>query len=188
MLANQATGYFVSGEVPRALGAVHPNLAPYQPLPTKDGALVVAVGNDGQFRALCLALRADLAADSRFFTNAQRVAHRAELTAALEALTRGITTGELAAALDAAGVPCGPINRIDQVFAEPQAVARELVVEQTREGQTIRTVASPMRLSKTPVSYRTAPPALGADTGAVLGEQLGMSAEQIDRLRAAGAI
>jgi crotonobetainyl-CoA:carnitine CoA-transferase CaiB-like acyl-CoA transferase len=189
MLANQASGFFVSGEVPRPLGAAHPNLAPYQPLPTCDGALVVAVGNDGQFQALCAALDAgELAADPRMSTNALRVAHRAELTAALEALTHRKTTRELTRALDAAGVPCGPINRIDQVFAEPQARARELVVEQDRDGQSIRTVASPMRLSRTPVAYAAPPPRLGAHTEAVLGEQLGLTKAEIDRLRAAGVI
>ena len=189
MLANQATGFLVSGVVPRALGAVHPNLAPYQPLPTRDGALVVAVGNDGQFRALCGALGSGgLADDPRFSTNALRVANRAELTAALEVLTLQTTTLELTAALDSAGVPCGPINRVDQVFAEPQAQARGLVVEQDRQGQTIRTVASPMRMSRTPVAYTAPPPALGADTEAVLSQELGLSKAEIERLRASGAI
>ena len=189
MLANQATGFFVSGEVPRALGAVHPNLAPYQPLPTSDGALVVAVGNDGQFLALCRALGADdLATDPRFGANALRVGHRAALTAALEALTVHKTTRELTSALDAAGVPCGPINTIDQVFAEPQAKARGLVVEQARGDLTVRTVASPMRLSKTPVDYQVPPPVLGADTEAVLRGRLGLSDAEIERLRASGAI
>ncbi len=189
MLANQASGWFVSGEVPGPMGAAHPNLAPYQPLPTADGALVVAVGNDGQFQALCRALGAEaLAADARFTTNALRVGHRAELTAALEALTVPLTSRELIGLLEAAGVPCGPINTVEEVFAEPQARARGLVVEQDRGGQTIRTVASPMRLSKTPVSYRAAPPTLGADTEAVLTAELGLTREEIERLRAAGTI
>ena len=189
MLANQATNWFVSGKVPERLGTAHPNLAPYQPLPTADGALVVAVGNDRQFQALCRALEAaDLAADGRFATNAQRVAHRAELTASLEALTSPRTTGELIAALEAAGVPCGPINTVEQVFAEPQAQARGLVVEQARDGQPVRTVASPMRLSRTPVAYTLPPPALGADTDAVMKAELGLSQAEIDQLRAAGVI
>jgi crotonobetainyl-CoA:carnitine CoA-transferase CaiB-like acyl-CoA transferase len=189
MLANQATGFFVSGEVPRALGGIHPSLAPYQPLPTRDGALVVAVGNDGQFQALCRALgAAKLAADGRFATNALRVGHRVELTAALETLTRGKTTRELIGSLEAAGVPCGPINTVEQVFQEPQARARGLVVEQSRGELEVRTVASPMRLSATPVAYRTAPPALGADTRAVLQDQLGLSAAEIEGLRASGVI
>jgi crotonobetainyl-CoA:carnitine CoA-transferase CaiB-like acyl-CoA transferase len=189
MLANQASGWFVSGEVPGPLGGAHPNLAPYQPLPTADGALVVAVGNDGQFQALCRALGADeLSADARFATNALRVGHRAELTAALEALTAARTTRELIRLLEAAGVPCGPINTVEEVFAEPQARARGLVVEQDRGGHTIRTVASPLRLSRTPVSYRVPPPTLGADTEAVLEAELGLTSEEIARLRAVGAI
>ena len=191
MLANQASGWFVSGEVPRRLGAAHPNLAPYQPLPTADGALVVAVGNDGQFQALCRALGApELAEDGRFLTNALRVDHRAELTQALEALTGRRTTLAWIDALDAAGVPCGPINTVDQVFAEPQAMARGLVVEQARGDleAPIRSVASPMRLSATPVSYRAPPPALGQDTDAVLADRLGLSEERLSELKALGVI
>ena len=191
MLANQASGWFVSGEVPKRLGAAHPNLAPYQPLPTADGALVVAVGNDGQFRALCRALGApELGEYPRFETNALRVGHRAELTAALEALTPARTTQAWIGVLETAGVPCGPINTVDQVFAEPQARARGLVVEQARGDleAPVRSVASPMRLSATPVTYRTAPPALGQDTEAVLGERLGLSPDRITELRAQGVI
>ena len=191
MLANQASNWFVSGDVPERLGAAHPNLAPYQPLPTRDGALVVAVGNDGQFQALCLALEApDLASDPRFANNSGRVGHREELTRTLEALTGPRTTGELIAALEAAGVPCGPINTIPEVFAERQAQARGMVVEQARGDlkATVRTVASPMRLSKTPVSYRTPPPALGVDTDEVLTQALGLSGEEILRLRGQGVI
>ena len=191
MLANQAANWFVSGEVPQRLGAAHPNLAPYQPLPTADGALVVAVGNDGQFQALCQALGAtELGEDPRFVTNALRVGHRAELTAALEALTPARTTQSWIGLLETAGVPCGPINTIDQVFAEPQARARGLVVEQARGDleAPVRSVASPMRLSATPVSYRSPPPALGQDTEAVLSERLGLSEERIAELRAQGVI
>ena len=191
MLANQATNWFVSGEVPQRMGTAHPNLAPYQPLPTRDGALVVAVGSDGQFRALCQALEASaLGVDPRFADNALRVAHRAELTRALEVLTVRSTTAELIQALEAAGVPCGPINTIEEVFAEPQAQARGLVVEQDREdlGGKVLTVASPMRLSRTPVSYRAPPPALGADTAAVLETELGLPASRIAELKAKGVI
>ena len=191
MLANQATNWFVSGEVPQRMGTAHPNLAPYQPLPTRDGALVVAVGSDGQFRALCQGLEASaLGVDPRFADNALRVAHRAELTRALEVLTVRSTTAELIQALEAAGVPCGPINTVEEVFAEPQAQARGLVVEQDREdlGGKVLTVASPMRLSRTPVSYRAPPPALGADTAAVLETELGLPASRIAELKSKGVI
>jgi crotonobetainyl-CoA:carnitine CoA-transferase CaiB-like acyl-CoA transferase len=172
MLANQATNFFVSGVAPTRMGNAHPNLAPYQPFPCRDGMVVIAVGNDGQFRQLCAALGApDVGTDPRFATNADRIAHRATLTATLSALTAGHDMAGLMSLLEAAGVPCGPVNTVDQVFAETQAVARGLEVAQTRDDLSapVRTVASPIRLSRTPVAYDRPPPALGADTAAVLG-------------------
>lgn len=171
MLANQATNYFVSGQAPERLGNAHPNLSPYQPFATSDGSVVIAVGNDGQFRQLCAALGVpDLGQDPRFVTNAERIAHRDALTEVLVAQTAGFTMQGLMQALEAAGVPCGPVNGVDQVFADPQARHRHLTVEQTRPdlAASVRTVASPIRLSKTPVSYDLPPPALGAHTQAVL--------------------
>lgn len=171
MLANQATNWFVSGTAPTRMGNAHPNLAPYQPFPCSDGMVVIAVGNDGQFRALTRALGVEpMGADPRFSTNALRVQHRAELSPALSALTAGFTMKGLMAALEAAGVPCGPVNTIDQVFEEPQALHRGLTVEQSRPdlATPIRTVASPIRLSKTPVRYDAPPPKLGQDTDEVL--------------------
>ena len=171
MLANQATNWFVSGTAPTRMGNAHPNLSPYQPFPCSDGMVVIAVGNDGQFRALAKALGVEpMGADPRFSTNALRVQHRAELSPALSVLTAGFTMKGLMAALEAAGVPCGPVNTIDQVFEEPQALHRGLTVEQSRPdlATPIRTVASPIRLSKTPVRYDAPPPKLGQDTEAVL--------------------
>jgi len=173
VLANQATNWFVSGKAPTRMGNAHPNLAPYQPFPCTDGMVVIAVGNDGQFRALCEALGAPgMGSDPRFMTNAARIDHRAVLTAELSALTAGHGMKTLMALLEAAGVPCGPVNTVDQVFAEPQALHRGLEVEHTRADLStpVRTVASPIRLSKTPVRYDRPPPALGADTDEVLGE------------------
>jgi crotonobetainyl-CoA:carnitine CoA-transferase CaiB-like acyl-CoA transferase len=172
MLANQATNFFVSGKTPTRMGNAHPNLAPYQPFPCTDGMVVIAVGNDSQFRALAGALGAPgLGADPRFATNALRIEHRAVLTAELSALTAGQTMHGLMTALEAAGVPCGPVNTIDQVFDEPQARHRGLEVMQDRPDLSgpVRTVASPIRLSATPVAYDRPPPALGADTDEVLG-------------------
>jgi crotonobetainyl-CoA:carnitine CoA-transferase CaiB-like acyl-CoA transferase len=172
MLANQATNFFVSGKAPTRMGNAHPNLAPYQPFPCSDGMVVIAVGNDGQFRALAGALGAPgLGADPRFATNALRIEHRAVLTAELAALTAGQTMKALMALLDAAGVPCGPVNTIDQVFDEPQARHRGLEVTQARGdlAAPVRTVASPIRMSLTPVTYDRAPPALGEHTNEVLG-------------------
>ena len=172
MLANQATNWFVSGKAPTRMGNAHPNLAPYQPFPCTDGMVVIAVGNDGQFRALCGALGAPgMGSDPRFTTNAARIDHRAALTAGLSALTARHGMKALMTLLEGAGVPCGPVNTVDQVFAEPQALHRRLEVEQTRPDLSapVRTVASPIRLSKTPVRYDRPPPALGADTDEVLG-------------------
>jgi crotonobetainyl-CoA:carnitine CoA-transferase CaiB-like acyl-CoA transferase len=171
MLANQATNWFVSGVSPTRMGNAHPNLVPYQPLPCSDGSVVIAVGNDGQFRTLCGVLEAEpLAADARYATNAGRIEHRCELMGAIAAITAGWTMSGLMAALEAAGVPCGPINTVEQVFAEAQAKHRGLEVDQARHDLSarVRTVASPIRMSATPVTYNLAPPGLGADTAAVL--------------------
>ena len=172
MLANQATNYFVSGQAPTRMGNAHPNLAPYQPFPCSDGMVVIAVGNDGQFRSLCTALGVEaIGTKARFATNAQRIAHRGELTTLLSDRTARHGMKALMALLEAAGVPCGPVNTIDQVFEEAQAVHRGLVVEQTRgdlDG-VVKTVASPIRMSRTPVVYDRPPPALGEHTDEVLG-------------------
>ncbi|MGQ3040160.1 MAG: CaiB/BaiF CoA transferase family protein [Brevundimonas sp.] len=175
MLANQATNYFVSGQAPTRMGNAHPNLVPYQPFPCNDGMVVIAVGNDGQFRSLCTALEIEaMGTEPRFATNAQRIAHRGELTALLSDRTARHGMKALMAMLEAAGVPCGPVNTIDQVFEEPQAVHRGLVVEQTRgdlDG-VVKTVASPIRMSRTPVVYDRPPPALGEHTDEVLGDEI----------------
>lgn len=176
MLANQATNYFVSGTAPTRMGNAHPNLSPYQPFPCTDGMVVIAVGNDGQFRALCTALGAPgMGTDPRYATNAVRIENRATLSAELSALTAGHDMKGLMAALEAVGVPCGPVNTVDQVFEEPQAKHRGLEVQQTRAdlSDPIRTVASPIRMSATPVAYDRPPPALGEHTDEVLGEAQG---------------
>jgi crotonobetainyl-CoA:carnitine CoA-transferase CaiB-like acyl-CoA transferase len=191
MLANQATNWFVSGVAPGRTGPGHPNLVPYQPFETADGQVVIAVGSNGQFAALCRAAGVpELAVDPRFASNADRIAHREILCAHLAELIRTRTSDDWVEALEAAGVPCGPINTLDRVFADPQARARELTVEQTREDldQPVRTPASPIRLSQTPVSYRRPPPALGADTDEVLRDRLGLDAAEIARLRQAGVL
>jgi crotonobetainyl-CoA:carnitine CoA-transferase CaiB-like acyl-CoA transferase len=126
VLANQALNWMAGGQVPVRMGNGHPNLAPYQSLPVLDGDLIVAVGNDRQFAGLCGVLGLDLAADPRFATNAGRVTHRAALIPLLVAATLRWTAADLHAALERAGVPVGPVNRIDQVFADPQVIARGL--------------------------------------------------------------
>jgi crotonobetainyl-CoA:carnitine CoA-transferase CaiB-like acyl-CoA transferase len=149
------------------------------------------VGNDSQFRSLCAALgQSAMAQDPRFATNALRVANREALTAHLAPLIEGRATAQWLQALESAGVPCGPINDIAQVFDTPQAKSRELVVTQSRAdlAHPIRSVASPMRLSATPPSYERPAPVLGADTAEVLQDRLGLSEEQIEALGRQGAI
>jgi crotonobetainyl-CoA:carnitine CoA-transferase CaiB-like acyl-CoA transferase len=191
MLANQAANFFATGAAPVRLGNAHPNLAPYQVFATADGAIVVAVGNDGQFAELAAALETPgLADDDRFRTNAARVANRAALTQSLAPLLARRTSGAWISALEAAGVPCGPINDVGEVFATPQAIARGLVVQLDRDdlADPVKTVASPMRFSATPVRYDRPPPALGADTRAELQGRLGLSDLEIDALRRDGVV
>ncbi len=176
MLANQATNWFVSGVAPTRMGNAHPNLSPYQPFPCSDGMVVIAVGNDGQFRNLCTALgEPDLGTDERFAANAGRVANRDQLGPILSALTGPLTMAALMKRLEDAGVPCGPVNTVDQVFAEPQAVARDLTVEQTRHdlNAPVRTVASPIRMNGAPAVADRPPPALGQHTDEVLARYRG---------------
>lgn len=191
MLANQAANYFATGQAPGRLGNAHPNLAPYQVFRAKDGEFVLAVGNDGQFLAMCRAIGlGELAGDPRFVTNALRVEHRASLADALNPVFARAGVRDWLLALEAAGVPCGAINTIQQVFAQAQAQGRGLVVEQHRPDldHPVRTVASPVRMSQTPVRYERPPPALGADTDVVLSRDLGLPPEAIARLRAAGVV
>jgi len=189
-LANQAANYLVSGTAPGRLGNAHPNIVPYQDFPTRDGYLIIAVGNDGQFARLCAELGLPhLASDPRYARNQDRVAHREPLIASLSAATREQTTAHWVGKLEASGVPCGPINAIDAVFGDAQVRARELAISMPHGcAGTVPLVASPLRLSKTPVSYRNPPPVLGADTQSVLRDLLGMSTEEIDRIAAQGII
>ena len=196
ILANQAGGFLNTGKVPQRQGNSHPSLVPYQDMPTKDGAMLLAIGNDGQFTRFCeVAGRPELAQDMRYASNTQRVLHRAELVPQLEAITRMRSTVEWIAALEHKAVPCGPINDIGQAFADVQVQARGLAIEQPRSPQavaaegvpTIRSVASPLRLSATPPVLHRAPPALGEHTNEVLAE-LGLDATRIAALRAAGIV
>ncbi|MDR7092622.1 CaiB/BaiF CoA transferase family protein [Hydrogenophaga laconesensis] len=172
-LANQAANHLVGGLVPQRMGNAHPNIVPYQDFPTADGHMILTVGNDGQFERLCtVAGHAEWAADARFRTNAARVEHREALVALLRAETVKRTTAQWIDALEKAGVPCGPINDIAQVFADPHVVARSLRVPMPGPAGELSTVASPLRLSATPVSYALGPPALGAHTEEVVREWL----------------
>ncbi|TDF83126.1 CaiB/BaiF CoA-transferase family protein [Pseudomonas sp. H9] len=189
-LANQAMNYLTTGTAPRRLGNAHPNIVPYQDFPTADGDFILTVGNDGQFRKFAeVAGQPQWADDPRFATNKQRVANRAELIPLIRQATVFKTTAEWVAQLEKAGVPCGPINDLAQMFADPQVKSRGLAIEIPHPlAGKVPQVASPIRLSETPVQYRNAPPLLGEHTEQVLGEVLGLPASEIERLRSGGVL
>ncbi len=189
-LANQAMNYLVSGRAPRRWGNAHPNLVPYQDFPTSDGHMIIAVGNDGQFARLCAVLNLpEMAADPGFATNKERVLNRRDLIDRLSAVTATRPTAHWVAALAGVGVPAGPINTLDAVFDDPQVRARAMRIELPHPvAGTVSLVANPLHLSETPVTYRSAPPPLGADTGEVLAGRLGLSAGAIEELRAKGVL
>lgn len=190
VLANQALNYLVGGKAPTRLGNAHPNIVPYQTFATADGYIIVAVGNDRQFREYCMLIGlSELGEDPRFASNRQRVENRAALIPLLQPAMTARTTAQWVAALEAAAIPCGPINSLDQVFADPQVEARGLRIELTREdGAVVPGVANPVRFSETPVSYDKAPPQLGADTERVLSALLGLSPDQIQALKKDGTV
>lgn len=184
MLANLGASYLVSGEQPKRLGNQHASIAPYQVLATLDGHIILAVGNDGQFRDFCAAAHTPLADDPRFSHNEARVQNREELTAALTHVMITRTTAQWIALLEDGQVPCGPINTLDQVFADPHVLARNAVESVTRaDGQAVKLTASPLRLSATPPVTRSAPPLLGEHTEGVLKELLGLGEAELNQLR-----
>ncbi len=184
-LANQAQNYFTSGAVPERTGAWHPNVAPYQPFNTKDGHVIIAIGNDGQFRRFCRHVgREELADDGRFKSNSARVQNRAALAGIMQGYIEKRDSREWMVELPKIAVPCGPINGIDEVFAEPQVVARQMKAELAHPlAGTMAVVANPLKFSKTKIEYGRAPPTLGQDTDDVLGRILGLSLAEIERLR-----
>jgi crotonobetainyl-CoA:carnitine CoA-transferase CaiB-like acyl-CoA transferase len=189
-LANQNLNYLVGGRPPRRQGTAHPNIVPYQAFPTADGFLMLAVGNDRQFGAFCrVAGRLDLADDPRYATNADRVRHREALVPEVERTLRTRTTAAWLDALTPAGVPCGPINDLAQVFDDPQVRHRGLRFDLPHAaGATVPQVRNPVLYSRTALEYRLAPPLLGQHTDAVLAGELGLDAARIAALRSAGAI
>ena len=190
-LANVASNYLVGGKVPQRLGTAHPNTVPYQVFPTADGFIIIAANNDRQFERLCKAAdTSELLADPDFASNALRVHNRERLVPLIEAATRTRPTARWMEALEAAGVPCAPVNTIDEVFADPQIVARgmEIAMPHPLAGEDVRLVGSPVGLSRTPASYRRAPPTLGQHTDEVLAEMLDLSESERDALRGDGVI
>lgn len=190
LLAYMGMSFLATGRSPKAPGNAHPSIVPYQDFPTRDGHFMLAVGNDRQFAAFCrCAGRPEWSDDARYATNPQRVANRGELVPMLAEVTRTRSTREWIESLEALSVPCGPINSVAEVFADPQVVARELRVDvPSPSGASVPGVASPVRMSAAPVQYRFAPPALGAHTLEVLGELLGLDAACIGELSARGVI
>ncbi|KVX76125.1 CaiB/BaiF CoA transferase family protein [Burkholderia ubonensis] len=190
LLANMNTNFLASGKPPVRWGNAHPNIVPYQTFQTRDGWIIVAVGNDGQFRKFVEAGgRAELADDERFATNPARVRHRETLVPILADMVRTLDKNAWIAALEAAGVPCGPINDLEEVFDDEQVVARGMQVELPHPcGANVKLVRNPIRMSATPPDARSAPPLLGAHTDAVLRELLGYDDERIAALKAKQAI
>ena len=196
MLANQAAGFLNTGQVPPRQGNAHPSLVPYQDFETQDGAMLLAIGNDGQFSRFCaVAGHPEWASDARFASNTLRVQHRALLVPLLQAVTRTRSTAQWIALLEHQAVPCGPINDLRQAFDDAQVKARGLVVNQPLARtfpygsaiESVASVASPLRLLATPPVVQRPPPALGEHTDKVLGE-LGLDATRIAALRERGVV
>ena len=186
MMANMATNYLATGQSPVRWGNAHPNIVPYQTFQVADGWVIVACGNDSQFRKITeVAGAPELASDERFSTNPQRVRHRQVLIPLLDDLMRHKTRAQWIAALEAAGVPCGPINQMADVFQDPQVLARDMLVRlpHPTAGQ-VSVPGSALKLSGTPVAYRSAPPLLGQHTQEVLQSLTSLSADDLQDLQA----
>jgi crotonobetainyl-CoA:carnitine CoA-transferase CaiB-like acyl-CoA transferase len=186
-LSIQGLNYLTSGEVPGLLGNAHPNIVPYQVFPTSDGNVIISVGNDSQFERFCEFIeRPELSSDERFTTNDMRVRNRDELTEILNAVTEQEPTDYWLDGLVKIKIASGPINRIDQAFANPQVLAREMEIEMNHPAagdKPVKMIGSPIKMSATPVSYRRTPPMLGEHTDEVLGELLDLSPEDRAALR-----
>ena len=189
-MANQAMNYLATGTAPGRLGNSHPNIVPYQAFATSDDYLILAIGNDGQFQRFCAVGQCQfLSADARFATNQARVEHRVELIPLIESVLRAQSRQWWLVELEKVSVPCGPINSLEQVFEDPQVIARglQMSLEHPTLGQ-VPSVANPIRLSKSPIRYRAASPSLGADTEVILKSQLDVSPEHFEELKAKGVI
>jgi crotonobetainyl-CoA:carnitine CoA-transferase CaiB-like acyl-CoA transferase len=190
-LGNQAQSYLTSGTVPPRLGNAHTSVVPYQVFASADGYIVLACGNDGQFKKFCACAGIpELAADPRFATNSARVINRAMLVPEISRVITRKPSAEWISMLERDGVPCSPINRLDQVFADPQVQARGMVVPMKHPDAPapIALLANPIKYSATPVAYQLPPPTLGQHTDAILSEMLGLSCNEIAALRAAGVV
>jgi crotonobetainyl-CoA:carnitine CoA-transferase CaiB-like acyl-CoA transferase len=190
-LGNQAQAYLTSGKAPPRLGNAHATVVPYHVFPSADGHIVLAIGNDGQFRKFCACAGVpDLAADPRFATNSARVVNRAVVVPEVARLVAQRKSADWIAALEQAGVPCSPINSLNQVFADQQVKARDMVVRMAHPGapEPIALLANPIKYSATPVEYKLPPPTMGQHTEAILHEMLGLGDAEIAALRKSGVI
>lgn len=185
MLANMNTNYLTSGVAPRRWGNAHPNIVPYQTFATSDGHIIVAAGNDSQYTKFVQAGgRPELADDPLYLTNPRRVQHREQLVPILAEMVKQKTKQEWIDVLEAAGVPCGPINTLDEVFDNPQVLARDMLMELPHPSAgKVRLVGSPMKMSATPARALGAPPLLGQHTAEILGNLLGYDEEKLADLR-----
>lgn len=190
LLANQASNYLNGGMIPRRLGNQHPNTVPYQDFSCSDGDILVALGNDRQFRDFCALIgRPDLPEDPRFVSNAGRSPNRDALIAEMQDAIRNWTSDALIAAMQAAKLPGGKVNEIPEILADPHVAARGLVQDMARaDGTPVKVLGFPPKLSRTPVDYRMAPPRSGENTRAVLERRLGLSGEELTTLLNAGVI
>ena len=188
MLANMSSNYLTSGKVPVRQGNAHANIVPYQTFATSDGHIIVAAGNDGQYRQLVMAGdRPELADDIRFATNPARVQNREILVPLLADMIKLKTKEQWISLLEAAGVPCGPINNLDEVFQHPQIIARNMCITLPHPSAgEVRLVANPIKMSATPIQYETPPPLLGQHTEAILRHVLHYSSDEIAQLKALG--
>jgi len=181
----QALNYFLSGRIPRRLGNAHPNMVPYQVFRCRDGNIILAVGNDGQFQRFAKAVgHEEWGTDPRYATNPERIRNRESLVAAISQVLLQYDMNDLVARLESVQVSCGPINEMDRVFDNPQVKHRQMRID-LPHGSGVKTpnIASPMRLSESPITYRRAAPMLGEHTAEVLTEELGLTTAQINELR-----
>ena len=190
ILANQAMTYLAAGQTPVRMGNAHPNIVPYQVFETQDGHIILAIGNDGQFRRFCeLADQPHLAQDPRFVANRGRVKHRAQLIEALALLMKSKNTDDWLNLLEPEGIPCGRINSIDETLNDPQVIHRQMRTQALHSSiGEINLLGSPLKLSETPGEVRRAPPVLGEDTDQVLREVLGYEDSAIRGLHADGVV
>lgn len=189
-LANQGFNHLLTGRVPKRTGLWHPALAPYQPVETADDALVLAVGNDTQFKDLCRVLADEaMAADERFATNPARNANRAAMIERIEKTTRTMPCAHWVGLCEQNNVPAAPINTIDKAFEDEQVKARGVALElEHGTGAKVPGMKTPLNFTATPTTYKKAPPMLGEDTKAVLSHVLGKSDEEIGRLKEGGVL